>query len=73
LPFLIVNNDKYEMESIDTLNYMFRAGLSHDSWHKLIVEHDAANGFKSFVSCEFVVHREPKATFTFRSQNNDKS
>ena len=73
LVFLISNDDEYEMQSIDELYYMFPASLSHDKWHKFNVEHDAAKGFQWFVSYKFVVHREPEATYTFGSQNNEKS
>jgi len=45
LAFLIINNDEYEMKSIDKLHYTFPAGLSHNSRHKLNIEHDAAMGF----------------------------
>jgi len=58
LALWIINNDEYEMKSIDKLHYTFPAGLSHDKWQKLNVENDAAKGFESFVSCEFVVHQK---------------
>ena len=70
MALLIVNYDKYETKSIDKLHYMFLAGLSHDKWHKLKFEHDAAMHIKSFVSWEYVVHREPEATYAFQSQKN---
>ena len=72
MAFLVINNDKYEMKAIDKLHYTFPAGLSHDKWHKLNIEHDAAMGFESFVNCEFVVHRKPEAMYAFRSQSNGK-
>jgi len=72
LAYLIGNNDEYEVKSIHQLHYMFAAGLSHDKLHNLNVEHDAAKGVKSFVSCEFLVHPEPEATFAFRIQKNEK-
>jgi len=73
LAFLIINNDEYEMKSIDKLHYAFPAGLSHDKWHKLNIEHDIAMGFKSFAHCEFVVHRKPEAMYAFRSQRHGKT
>jgi len=72
LVFLIIDNDEYEMKSIDKLHYAFPAGLSHDKWHKLNAMHDAAQGFEAFVSCEIVVHQEPEPTYAFQSQNNEK-
>jgi len=58
LSFWIINNDEYEMRSIDKLYYTLLAALSHDKWHKLNVEYDPAKGLESFVSCELVVHRK---------------
>jgi len=72
LAFLIINNDEYEMKSIDKLHYMFPPGLSHDKCHKLNIVHDTVKGFQSLVRCEFVVHRKPEATYAFRSQSNGK-
>jgi len=51
LAFWMINNDEYQMKSIDKLHYMFPAGLSYDKWHKLNVVYDAAKGFESCVSC----------------------
>jgi hypothetical protein len=42
LVFLILNNDGYEIKSIDKLHYIFLAGLSHNKWQKLNIEDDAA-------------------------------
>ena len=72
MEFLIINNDEYEMKSIDKLHYMFPAGVSHDKLHKLNIEQDAAKGFESLVRCEFVVHRKPETMYVFRSQSNGK-
>jgi hypothetical protein len=63
--FLIINNDEYQMKSIDRLHYTFPAGLSDDKWCKFNFKHDAAKGFQSLVHCEFVVYRKPVATYTF--------
>jgi len=52
---------------------MFPAGPSHDKMHKLNAEYDAAKGFESFVSYKFVVHQQLQATYTFGSQNNERS
>jgi len=65
--FLIINNDEYVTKSIGKLHYTFPAGLSHDTWHKLHVEQEAAKSFKSFVTCKVVVHWKPKPTCIFRS------
>lgn len=65
LAFLIIDNDEYEMKSINKLHYKFPAGLSHDNWDKLNGKHLAAKGFEPFVSCEFVVHWKPETTYTF--------
>jgi len=73
LAFLIINNDEYEMKSIDKLHHTFPAGLSHDKWHNLNIAHNTAMGFESFVRCKFVVHRKPEATYAFRSQSNGKT
>jgi hypothetical protein len=68
--FLIINNDKYEMKSIDKLHYTFLAGLSHNKWHKVNIEDDAAKGFESLVHCKYVVHWYPEVTYAFQSQCN---
>jgi len=60
---LIINNDECKLKSIDKLHYTFPAGLSHDKWHKLNIEHDAAKGLELLVGCEFVVHRKPEPTY----------
>ena len=60
LAFWINNNWNYEMKSIDTLHYTFLAGPFHNKWHKLNIESDAAKGFESFVSCEFVVPKKAR-------------
>ena len=65
MAFLIINNDQYEIKSIDKLHYTFPAGLSHDRRHKSDVRHDAAAGFESFVSCEFEAHWKPEAMYPF--------
>ena len=70
---MIIDNDEYEMKSIDKLHYTFLAGLSHDKWHTFNIEHDAAMSFESFVRCEFVVDRKLEATYAFRSQSNGKT
>jgi hypothetical protein len=51
----MIKNDEYEMKSIDRLHYTFPAGQSHNQWHMVNVEYNAAKGFKSFGSWEFVV------------------
>jgi len=56
LAFWIDNNDEYKKKSIETLYYLFPAGLFHNNWCKVNVEYDAAKGIESCVSCEFVVH-----------------
>jgi len=42
---MIIDNDEYEMKSIEKLHDTFPAGLSHDKWHTFNIEHDAAMGF----------------------------
>jgi hypothetical protein len=56
LAFWNINNDGHDMKSIDKLHHMFLAVQFHDKWHKLNVEYATAMGFKSSVSCEFVVY-----------------
>ena len=73
MAFLIINNDEYEMKSIDKLHYMFPAGLSHEKWQKFNIQHDVAKGFESLIPCEFVVHWKPEATYAFRRQCNGKN
>jgi hypothetical protein len=72
LAFLIINNDEYEMKSIDKLHYTFPAGLSHDKWYKLNIEHDAVKGFESLVRCKCAVHQKLEAMYAFRRQSNGK-
>jgi len=69
---MIINHDEYVMKSMDKLDHTFLAGLPHNKWNKLHIQHDAAKGFESFVSCKFVVHQKTEATYTFRSQNNEQ-
>jgi len=72
LAFLGINNDKYQIRSIDKLHYTLLTGPFHDKWHTWNVNHDAAKGFESCVSCKLFVHLKRKATYAFRTQNNHK-
>jgi len=51
--FLIINNDQYEMKSIDKLQNRFLAGIYHEKRHKSNVELDAAVGLELLVSCKW--------------------
>jgi len=70
---MIINNDQYEMKSIDKLHYKFPAGESHNTVHESKCKHREVKGFESFSSCEFPVCWTPEATYTFRSKKNVKS
>jgi len=58
LALWMINNNGYEMKSIDKLHNTFPAGQSYDKWHKLNVEYDVTKGFGLFFSWECVVYRK---------------
>ena len=67
------NQFRFLLTLLDKLQFMFPAGLSHDTWHELDIVDDAMKGSESCVSFLIVAHRKYDPRYTFPCQTNEKA